>query len=78
MGSLYSIRKRNLIKLVVAHLNSNSRRVKFDTLVQKITGNVDILMISKTKLDNSFPDGQFLIEGYSKPHRIYNNSLEEV
>ena len=30
-------------------------------------------MISETKLDNSFPDGQFLVEGYSKPYRIDRN-----
>ena len=30
-------------------------------------------MISETKLDSSFPEGQFLIEGYSKPHRIDRN-----
>ena len=73
MASLYYIRKRNLNKLVVAHLNINSLRLKFDSLAQKITGNVDILMISETKLDNSFPEGQFLIEGYSKPYRIDRN-----
>ena len=73
MASLYSIRKRNLNKLVVAHLNINSLRLKFDGLAQKITGNVDILMISQTKLDNSFPESQFLIEGYSKPYRIDRN-----
>ena len=30
-------------------------------------------MISETKLDNSFPEGQFLIEGCSKPYRIDRN-----
>ena len=74
VASLCSIRKRNLNKLVVAHLNINSLRLKFDSLVQKITGNVDILMISETKLNNSFPEGQFLIEGCSKPCRIDRNS----
>ena len=73
VASFYYIRKRNQNKLVVAHLNINSLRLKFDSLAQKITGNVDILMISDTKLDNSFPEGQFLIEGYSKPSRIYRN-----
>ena len=38
--------------------------------MQKITGNVDNLMIFETKLKNSFPDGQFLIEGYNKPYII--------
>ena len=73
VGSLYFIQNRNLNKLVVAHRNINSLRIKFDSLVQKITGNVDILMISETKLHNSFPDGIFLIEGYSKPYRINRN-----
>ena len=59
---------------MVAHVNINSLRLKFDSVVEKITGNVDILMISETKLDNSFPEGQFLIDGYSKPFRIDRNS----
>ena len=71
--SLYFITERNLNKLVVAHLNINPLRLKFDNLAQKITGNVGILMISETKLDNSFPEGQFLIEGYRKPYRIDRN-----
>ena len=48
---------------VLAHININSIRNEFDTLVQQITNNIDILMISETKLDNSFPEGQFLIPG---------------
>ena len=68
--SLCYTRKCNLSKLVVAHLNINSLRLRFDSLVQKITGNVDILKISETKLDNSIPEGQCLIERYNKPYRI--------
>ena len=48
----------------------NSLRNKFDCLDQQITGNVDVFMVSETKLDNSFPEGQFLIDGYSPPIRI--------
>ena len=32
--------------------------------------NVDILMVSETKLDNSFPVSQFLIDGYTPPFRL--------
>ena len=49
-----------------AHLNINSLRNKIDYLIGQVTGNIDILMISKTKLDISFPTGQFLINGYSE------------
>ena len=32
--------------------------------------NLDILLIGETKLDSSFPDAQFFIEGYNKPLRL--------
>ena len=35
---------------------------------------VDILMLSKTKLDSIFPTIQFLINGFSVPHRLDRNS----
>ena len=62
-----------VIPNLVSHLNINPPRLKFDSLAQKITGNVNILMVSETKLDNSSPEGQFLIEGYRKPYRIDRN-----
>ena len=52
-------------KIVVGHLNINSIRNKFDFLAHQVQGNIDILMISETKLDESFPPGQFLFDGYS-------------
>ena len=32
-----------------------------------------MLMISETKLDSSFPNGQFQIHGYSEPYRLDKN-----
>ena len=29
-----------------------------------------MLMVSKTKIDDTFPESQFLIEGFSKPFRL--------
>ena len=55
--NLNFIRKGNFNRFVLAHININSIRNKFDILVQKMTNNVDILIISETKLDNSFPKG---------------------
>ena len=72
--SLKAIRKSNLNRIVVARLNINSLRNKFDYLIKQITGNIGILMISETKLDSSFPTGQFLINGYSEPFRIDRKS----
>ena len=66
---LKSLRIRNLNKIVVGHLNINSIRNKFDFLAHQVQGNIDIPMISETKHDESFPLGQFLLDGYSVPFR---------
>ena len=31
---------------------------------------IDILIITETKLDDSFPEAQFFIEGFLKPYRL--------
>ena len=70
---LKSICIRNLYKIVIGYLNINSLRNKFDFLVTQVKGYIDILMISETKLDESFSIGQFLIDGYSVPFRLDRN-----
>ena len=55
---------------MIAQLNSNSLRNKFDQRVSVIQGNVDILVITETKLDETFPISQFMIDGYSIPYRL--------
>ena len=45
-------------------------RNKSDILTDQITGNVDIMNISETKLDDSFPESQLKIPGYSSPVRL--------
>ena len=72
-NTLKSLRKDNLNKLISAQLNINSIRNKFELLSEQIKGNVDLLMISETKIDDSFPVGQFLIEGFCTPYRLDRN-----
>ena len=55
------------------HLNINSIRNKFESVVKDISSNVDLLMLSETKIDDSFPKGQFLIKGFGDPFRIDRN-----
>ena len=54
----------------MGHLNINPIRNKFDALSLVIKNNGDALMISETKLDDSFPTGQFLLHGFSAPYRL--------
>ena len=50
-------------KIFIADSNINSSRNKFEFLVDVARGNVDVLLISETKLDENVAVGQFIIEG---------------
>ena len=45
-------------------------------LFSQVKGNADVIMISETKLDDTFPVDQFVLEGCSKPFRIDRNKNE--
>ena len=72
-GNVYTILKAFKLKyinnVIIAHLNINSVRNKFELLVDIIKNNIDILLISETKLDESFPSSAFCIPGFSLPYR---------
>ena len=53
----------------------NSLGNRFDALVDQIKGNVEILVILETKLDESFPEGQFKITGFTSPFRRDRNEF---
>ena len=61
-------------KLIFAHLDINSIRNKFEELISQVQGTVDVLMISETKIGDSFPIANFLIDDFSKPYTIDRNS----
>ena len=41
-----------------------------ELLATMVKDNIDILLLSETKLDSSFPQVQFCIEGYSELYRL--------
>ena len=59
---------------IIGHLNINSICNKFEMLSMSVVQYVDILMLSETKLDSTFPSIQFLINDFSAPHRLDQNS----
>ena len=61
-------------KLAAATLKNKKVMLDLTILPQKygkivVQENIDILIVTKTELDASFPTSQFLIEGYSAPYR---------
>ena len=71
--TLKKIRVSNINRLVLGHLNINSLRTKFDFLCEQSKGYIDVFMTSESKLDDSFPHGQFLIDGFHMPFRFDRN-----
>ena len=61
-------------KVVFAHININSIRNKIEDLKEIVQKNIDILTISETKLDESFPTNQFYMDGYAPPIRLDRSS----
>ena len=61
--SLVNFRMKYQKKLIFGHLNVNSIRHKIPE-VSSILRNVDILGLTETKIDDSFTDSQFKIDGF--------------
>ena len=70
---LKDIKIKNINRLVIGQININSLRNKFESLKLIFKGNIDILVITETKLDESFPNEQFVVEGYALPFRLDRN-----
>ena len=60
---LESLKLINNHRLVIENLNINSISNKFDGLKLIIKGKIDILAITETKTDSTFPLNRFAIQG---------------
>ena len=49
-------------------------RNKFESFSTQVKGNIDVLMVSETKIDDSLPVGNFVIDGFSTPYRLDRDS----
>ena len=70
---LKDIRIKNVNRLIIGTLNINFIAPKFEQLKEVIGNHLDIFTIQETKIDESFPNDQFEIEGYHKPYRLDRN-----
>ena len=74
LNILKQLKMSNLNRLVIGQLNINSIRNKFESLKLLIKDNIDIMVITESKLDDTFPAEQFAIEGYNLPFRHDNTA----
>ena len=61
--SLKGLKIQNKNRITIGHININSLLNKFEQLREFCKDNLDILLITETKIDSSFPMAQFHIPG---------------
>ena len=60
-------------KLILGHVNINSISNKFDALTYIIGNNIDIILISEIKTDDTFHTDELFIKGFSVLYRQDRN-----
>ena len=72
MKEIWKIFSKTILRniVVIGQPNINSLRNKFNLLAEKIKGIINVLAISETKFDESFPVGQFWIPVHVSPFRL--------
>ena len=67
---LKALRLKYPRNVMISYININSVRNKLTDFSGMVGDFVDILVISETKIDSSFPTSQFLIDGFKSPYRL--------
>ena len=70
---LQQLKIQNSSRIILGHIIINSFRNKLEMLSFIVSGKMDILIISESKLDDSFPSAQLHINGFSLPYRYDRN-----
>ena len=74
-SSLSVTQSKNSKNVIIGHLNVNSLRNKFTAVEELIKRKIDIGLISETKIDESFLNEQFKINGYKAIRRYKDGGL---
>ena len=61
LSEIKNLRLRNVNKVIIGNININSLPNKFEQLKELVIKHIDVLVITETKLDDSFPTSQFTI-----------------
>ena len=70
LSKIKELRIGNANKVIIGNLNINSIRNKFEQLKETVLHFIDILVVTETKLDETFLESLFLMDGFSKPYRL--------
>ena len=70
---LVNLRKKYFNHLIIGNSNINLLPNKFEDLKILVKGKVDIIVITESKLDHTFPDSSFGISGHNKTFKKDRN-----
>ena len=70
---LHIVKNKNPNRLIIEQININSVRNKFEMLKELVKENIDVLLISETKIDKSFSTAEFEIDNFNSPFRLDRN-----
>ena len=68
--ALEIIHHKNINRLIFAKPNMSSLWNTLDSQQHVIYKNIDVMLISETKIYSLFPSVQFHLEGYATPYRL--------
>ena len=68
-----NLRLRNITEVIIGNLNFNSFPNKFDQSREIVPKYVDVLVITETKLYDTFLMSQFFVTGFTVPYRLDRN-----
>ena len=60
-SNLLQVRINNPSRTIFGQINVNLIRNKFEQLIYIVNNKINVLMVSETKLDDTFPTSQFLM-----------------
>ena len=66
----YTLRLKNVDRIIIGHLNINSIPNKIGLLGDIIHDHMDMILVSETKINKSFPIDQFRLNGFYTPYRL--------
>ena len=64
LSEVKKLRLKNVNNTKIKQININSISVKFNQLKELVLKHVDILVVCETKLDETFPNSQFHVDGW--------------
>lgn len=73
LDDLRQFRLRNVNTVIIGNIKLNFLPATFDQVKKVILKKVNILVITETRLDDTFPLGLFYVEGFTMYYRFDRN-----